>query len=135
MKDLLIKDLVWKLFSLFLAVIIWVTVDKIYIESQVPSGPLAGSRVTFNNLPVLIVSSASDVRDFRVTPGTVEVTVIGPPAVMAGLEVSQVHATVDLTDIAAARDLSRRVEVSAPSGVTLVSVHPATVGVILPPKR
>jgi len=134
MKDLLIKDLVWKLFSLFLALIIWVTVDKIYIETQAPSVSLAGEPATYEK-QVLIISSAADVRDFRVTPEVVTVTVRGPSAVMEVLQASQIRATVDLTDIVGAKDLSRRVEVSVPAGVTLVSVHPATVGVILPPKR
>jgi YbbR domain-containing protein len=83
---------------------------------------------------VLIVSRASDVRDFRVDPGTVSVTVAGPPEVMASLEVGQIRAVVDLTDIAAAKDLSRRVDVSAPAGVTLLSIDPPTVDV-QPPKH
>jgi YbbR domain-containing protein len=135
MKDLLIKDLGWKLFSLFLALLIWLTVHRIYSESQNQSGSMTGPRVTFDNLPVLIVASAADVRDYRVAPDTVSVTVVGPADVMAALEVSQIRATVDLTDIAAAKDLTRRVAVSTPAGVTLVAVHPATVGVILPPGR
>ena len=34
----------------------------------------------------------------------------------------------------AGKDLKRRVDVSAPSGITLISVEPATVGVLIPPK-
>jgi YbbR domain-containing protein len=134
MKDLLIKDLGWKLFSLFLALLIWLTVHRIYSESQTAPVPVAGIPVTFEK-QVLIISSAADVRDFRVAPEKVTVTVSGPSAVMEVLQANQVRATVDLSDIAAAKDLARRVEVSAPAGVTLVSVHPPTVGVILPPKR
>ena len=133
MRNLLTKDLGWKLFSLFLALFIWLTVHQINGESQSPAGPVSGSRVTFENLPVLIVSSASDVRDFRVYPGTVSVTVVGPPEVMAGLQAGQVRAMVDLTDIVPYKDLPRRVDVSIPAGVTLVSVRPPTVGVMLPP--
>jgi YbbR domain-containing protein len=91
--------------------------------------------VTFENLPVLVISTASDVRDFRVAPGMVSVTVSGPTNVMEGLEVSQVRPMVDLSDIADAKDLNRRVDVSTPPGVTLLSVTPSHVGVILPPKH
>jgi len=135
MRDLLVKDLLWKLFSLCLALVIWLTVHRIYEEAQSPTVPLAGSTVTFENLPVLILSAASDVRFFRVAPSTVSVTVSGPPDIIAGLQVNQVRPMVDLTDIAAFTDLNRRVDVSTPAGVTLISVIPQKVGIILPPKH
>lgn len=135
MKDLLVKDLPWKLFSLALALVLWLTVHRIYEESQTPPVPLAASTVTFENLPVLIVSTASDVRDFRVLPGTVSVTVSGPPDIMAGLQGNQVRPMVDMTEIGDVKDLNRRVDVSTPAGVTLISVTPAKVGVVLPPPR
>jgi len=133
MRDWVTKDFGWKLFSLFLAVAIWLTVHKIYEEPGAASGPAAGDTVTFGNLPVLVVSAASDVRDFRVAPATVAVKVSGSPEVMADLQASQIHAVVDLTDVQSARDLRRRVDVSTPPGVTLVSVDPPKVGVIVPP--
>jgi YbbR domain-containing protein len=133
MRDWFTKDIGWKLFSLFLAVAIWLTVHKIYEEPRTASGSAVGYPVTFGNLPVLVVSAASDVRDFRVVPATVAVKVSGSPEVMADLQASQIHAVVDLTDVQSARDLRRRVDVSTPPGVTLVSVDPPKVGVIVPP--
>jgi YbbR domain-containing protein len=133
MRDGVTKDFGWKLFSLFLALAIWLTIHKIYEEPKTASGLAVGDTVTFGNLPVLIVSSASDVRDFRVVPVTVAVKVGGPPEVMADLQANQIHAVVDLTDIQSARDLRRRVDISTPPGVTLVSVDPPKVGVIVPP--
>jgi YbbR domain-containing protein len=133
MRDWITKDFGWKLFSLFLAVAIWLTVHKIYEEPGVASGRVAGNLVTFGNLPVQIVSTAKDVRDFRVAPLTVKVTVSGPPEDMAKLQASQVRAMVDLTDIESAQDLHRLVDVSAPPGVTLISVDPPKVMVFPPP--
>jgi YbbR-like protein len=132
-RDGITNDLGWKLFSLFLAVAIWLTVHKIYEEPGAAPGLAGGNTVTFGNLPVLVVSAASDVRDFRVVPATVAVKVSGSPEVMADLQASQIHAVVDLTDVQSARDLRRRVDVSTPPGVTLVSVDPTKVGVIVPP--
>lgn len=127
------KDFWWKLFSLVLAVVIWLTVYKIREEPVVPAS-VAGVPLTYGSLPVLVVSAASDVRDFRVLPGTVAVKVSGPAEVMAVLQANQIHPVVDLTDIASARNLKLRVEISMPPGVTLVSVEPAEVGVVFPPK-
>ena len=102
MRDWITKDFGWKLFSLFLAVAIWLTVHKIYEEPGAASGLVVGNTVTFGNLPVLIVSTAKDVRDFRVAPLTVKVTVSGSAEDMAKLQANQVRAVVDLTDIESA---------------------------------
>jgi hypothetical protein len=84
---------------------------------------------------VLIVSAAADVREFHVTPNAVTVSVSGRPEVMAGLQAGQVHALADLTDIEAARDLHRPVDISMPAGVTLVNLDPPEVNVVIPQER
>ncbi len=134
LRDWITKDFGWKLFSLFLAVAIWLTVHQIYEEPGRSAAPAIGSSVTFDNLPVLIVATAADVHDFRVAPTTVKVTVSGPAEVMARLQANDLRAVVDLTEIESARDLHRVVEVSSPPGVTLVSVDPPKVAIIPPPK-
>jgi hypothetical protein len=140
MRDWFIKDLGWKLFSVFLALAIWLTVHKILEESVpppvvVPPQPPQSVAITFTNLPVLIVSAAADVREFHVTPNAVTVSVSGRPEVMAGLQAGQVHALADLTDIEAARDLHRPVDISMPAGVTLVNLDPPEVNVVIPQER
>jgi YbbR domain-containing protein len=135
MRDWFTKDFGWKIFSVILAVIIWLTVHKIYEEPRASAASIPGDTVTYGDLPVLVVSTAADVHDFRVNPGTVSVTVSGSPAAIAVLQANQIRAVVDLTDIESARDLKRRVDVSVPSGVTLISVDPSRVGVIAPPKH
>ncbi len=133
MSDWITKDFWWKLFSVFLAVVLWLTVYKIREEPS-PASSSAGVPLTYGSLPVLVVSGASDVRDFHVLPDSVAVKVIGPANVIAVLQANQIHPVVDLTGIVAGRNLKRRVEVSTPPGVTLVSVEPAEVGVLFPPK-
>ena len=135
MRDLLVKDLPWKVFSLALALVLWLTVHRIYEEPQTPEVPQAAKTEVFGNIPVLIISTASDVRDYRVIPTTVSVTVSGPPDIMDKLEENQVRPMVDMTEIGDVKDLSRRVDVSTPPGVTLISVIPPKVGVILPPRH
>jgi YbbR domain-containing protein len=136
MRDRITIDFGWKLFSVILAVVLWLTVHNIYEEPKTAFASTTNDTVTYDNLPVLIVSGGSDVSDFRVvSPGTVSVTVSGPPDVMAILQANQIRATVDLTDIASAGDLPLRVDVSTPPGVTLISVDPPRVGVKVPPKH
>jgi len=132
-RDWLVEDLGWKVFSIILAVAIWLTVHKILLESTAPAANTGGSSLTYGNLPVFIVAAAADVHRYRVAPGSVKVTVTGAPGVIAVLQANQIRATVDLTGIDSAKELKRSVDVSVPAGVMVVSVTPAKVGVIMPP--
>lgn len=135
MRNFLIKDLGWKLFSLALAVGIWFTIHALSREAITPARPLESwATRTFADVSVLVVSAAADVREFKVQPATVQVTVSGRPEVMTALEEKEIHVLVDLTDIEAARELKKRVDVSVPSGVTVVRVAPAEVNIGVPPK-
>ena len=135
MRGWITHDFWWKLFSVLLAVAIWLTIYKIREEPSLSAFSVAGVPLTYGSVPVLVVSAASDVRDFHVLPGTVAVKVSGPQEVMAVLQANQIHPVVDLTDISAASpNLKRRVEVSTPPGVTLISVDPPEVGILFPPR-
>ena len=134
MRDLFTKDLGWKLFSLLLAAGIWLAVHKILPETSAAAGAGETSTVTYGDLPVQIVSAKSDMHDFRVAPATVKVVVSGPPEIMDKLQAGQIRANVDLTDLPPDGDLHRPVDVSPPAGVTVVSVEPAKVAIIPPPK-
>jgi YbbR domain-containing protein len=131
MRDWLTKDLGWKVFSLFLAVVVWLTVSQIREEPGTPAA--SGIENTYGNLPVHLLSATADVRNYRVAPDTVVITVSGPPKTMAVLQANQIHAMVNLTNIESSHDFHLQVEVSTPAGVTLISVEPAEVDVIVPP--
>ncbi|HEV2693374.1 MAG TPA: hypothetical protein VG347_10810 [Verrucomicrobiae bacterium] len=132
MRDLFTKDLGWKLFSLFLAAAIWFTVNRILHEASQPVTATSGTPVTYGNLPVAVVCATADVRDFRVLPTTVKVTVVGPSAVMETLQANDLHITVN---VPAASLLSGRllpVEISTPPNVAVASIEPDKVLVIIP---
>jgi YbbR domain-containing protein len=132
LRHLFFVDWPLKLLSLALAVLIWVTVS-LSIRRGVTEVP--GTNIysrTFYDQPVVVVSSAGDVSQFRVKPGEVAVTVQGEPDALRNLQARQVHALVDLTDIDPARTNRVRVEITTPPGFTHVSVVPAEVEIIRP---
>ena len=135
LRDWFIKDLGWKFFSVILAVSIWLTVYKIRGKSEIAGFAGGQDTVTFGNVPVLIVSSAADVRDFHVRPAAVAVTVRGSSDDTAKLQAGQIRAFVDLTGIESAQQLQRRVDISMPSGLALVGVEPPEVDVVVPPPK
>jgi hypothetical protein len=128
LRALLLRNLLLKLFSLAAAVLIWVSVSIAIRREAVDTR-------TFQDLTVLVLSAAADVRDFQVSPRTVDVTVRGEREALSQLQAQDVRVMVDLTRVESARDLRRQVDVAIPSGVTLVRVMPDMVDVVVPPKR
>jgi hypothetical protein len=147
LHDLLFRDFWLKLFSLALAVLIWITVWLFAIRKDLPpTVALNGARteeLTFFNIPVYVVSAAADVRDTRVSPSEVEVKVRSEPRKLQELarkmhedpQAKDIRALVDLTGIESARGLRKRIQVTTPADITFVQVIPDEVEVVVPPKR
>jgi YbbR domain-containing protein len=136
LRNLLFHDFWLKLFALALAVLIWLTVS--FIQSGGGQNLFTNRSLperTFPKIPVLVVSSAADVRDFKVHPSEVEVVVQGDARLIQSLQARDIRALVDLTDIESARGLTERIEVTAPRGITLTRVTPEQVDVIMPPRH
>jgi hypothetical protein len=129
LRHLLLEDFWLKLFSLALAVLIWFTVTFVS-QKEVRTD----TRVFFS-LPVTVLSAAEDVRNFKVSPSEVQVTVQGDGRTLQNLQSKDIRATVDLSGVAAARELRKRIQVSAPAGITYLRVVPQEVQVIFPPDR
>src|ERR1051326_4291454 len=124
LRDLIIEDFWLKLFSFVLAVLTWFTVNSMANQKEgLPVGSLSlvpPEQRVVAHLPVLILSSAEDVRSFKVSPKEAEVTVQGDPRALRDLQNKDVRVSVDLTGIEAAQDLRKRIEVATPAGVTYV---------------
>jgi hypothetical protein len=129
LRELLLRNLGWKMLSLGLAVAIWLTV-----KTAINERGGAQSVRTFSDIPAQIVSGTTDVRAFRVTPDVVSVTVRGRPEVIGVLSEREIHAFVDTTSTDISQNFTRRVEVATPIGITIVRVDPVEVAVEVPPK-
>jgi hypothetical protein len=129
LRHLFLEDFWWKLFSLVLAVLVWLIVT-FASHKEAPSEP----RV-FANLPIRVLSAAEDVRHFKVNPNEVEITVQGDAKTLQNLQGKDIRAMVDLTGVAVAEDLRKPIEVSVPARVTCLRVVPEEVKVIFPPDR
>ena len=133
-RDWIAKDLTWKLFSLILAVGLWITIHNLRETPEVAVTPFATvSTVTFTNLPVLAVSASADVHSAQVVPNVVTVKLSGPSDVIAVLQSNKVHAMVNLTGIDTASGSRLNVDVSAPPGAALDTVDPPKVSVTIAP--
>jgi YbbR domain-containing protein len=136
MRDFLTKDISWKIFSLGLAIALYFTVRAVRQSGGDTGRPLdARATYTYWGVPVLVMSSASDVREFKVNPAIVQVTVRGRPETLSQLQEEDIRVTVDLTGIESTKGLTKRVHVATPPGITLVEVVPQEVNVVIPPKK
>jgi YbbR domain-containing protein len=119
LRELCFNDFWLKLFSLALAVLIWLTVSfAIQKEAQVR---------TFSNLPVTIVSSAQDVSHLKPFPAAVEVTVQGQRNMVQSLRANDIRVSVDVTGMLATSGVRKRLAVSTLAGISLVRVEPEEV--------
>lgn len=136
LRHLIFHDILLKLFSLALAILIWLTIS-FAIRKEVPSVaafvPHTSQQATFV-LPVMVLSSADIPRDLSLNPKVVQVTVEGDAKRIQALQKNELRAIVDLSGIEAAHDLVKRIEISKPAGVTEVRVLPQEVKIIIPPK-
>jgi YbbR domain-containing protein len=127
LRHLFLENFFLKLFSLSLAVVVWLIVA---FASQ---KEIAVTPRVFTEVPIKVLSSTEDVRSFKVSPDTAEVTVQASAATLQNLHSKDIQALVDLTGVATARGLRKRVEVTVPAGVALVRVVPEDVLVLFPP--
>lgn len=136
LREIVTRDFGWKLLSLVLAVAIWVTVRPLSHSPAKATNPLPSMGMrTFTNLPVLLVSAATEVRTVNIEPDSVTVTVSGRPEMISAMTGQEIRVIVDLTGIESARGLRKRVDVSVPPGVALISAEPPQVNVTVVPKR
>jgi YbbR domain-containing protein len=134
-RNVFLRDFWLKLFSLALAILIWVTVS---LGRSGTVGIFFSNRnlnqQTYVNVPVSVVCPAADLRDFKVNPTEVDITVQGEAGLLRDLRPKDIQAAVDLRGIESG-GLRKRVDVSVPPGVTFVRVVPDEVEVTAPPKR
>lgn len=136
--NLVTKDFWLKLFSLVLAILIWLTV-KFSIGGEGPTSPwlaLLGQpadEMTLRDVSVHVPTSGSQI--FTVDPTTVDVTLHGDPKLLKDLRKQDIQAQVDLAGIESASGLLRPVEIILPAGVSYTRIKPEQVEVRVSPKN
>ena len=147
LRNLFFHDFWLKLFSLALAVLIWLTVSSFAIRKEVsPTAAWSNAQLderTISNIPVLVMSAAADVRDFKVSPGEVKIKIRGETKKLQALEKKlrddpqshDIRALVDLTGIESVRGLTKKIVVTTPPDITFEQVEPDEVEIIEPPKH
>ena len=125
--NILFRNFGWKLLSLGLAIVIWLTIKALSAEQ-------GQTERMFLNLEIRIVSGTADVRTFRIEPATVNVTVKGRPGAVDHLAEREIRAYVDLTSADPTQSFRQHLDIAVPNGITVVRFEPTEVQVTPPPK-
>jgi hypothetical protein len=124
LRNLIFSDFWLKLFSLVLAILIWLLVSFAIHKEGPPTR-------TFN-IPVMVTSAAADVRNLHVNPDRVDVKVRGEARKLEELVAEDLHAFVDLTGIRIVNGVRSRIAITVPSDITFVEVNPPDVEIVPP---
>lgn len=126
-RNILFRNFGWKLLSLALAVVIWLTIKALSAEQ-------GQTEKMFVNLPIKIVSSTADVRAFQVEPKLANVTLKGRPGAVSRLDEREIRLLVDISSADVAQTSRQHVDVIVPNGITVIRFEPLEVQIIPPPK-
>jgi YbbR domain-containing protein len=113
-------------FSLLFAILIWFTVRQdVERDAGTPVVPEGYAR-TFEHLPIRILTHASELNPYRISPAEVTVVLRGPPDILNRLRPQDVEAYVNVAQDSLSYPGRRVVHVNAP-GAQLGSVSPQEV--------
>jgi hypothetical protein len=137
-QDLILKDFWLKLFSLALASLTWFTVNIAIKNDITPAASFSlapTEQVVLHDLPIVVLAQAESSHEFSINPKTASVTLQGDPVNLKNLRKQDVRVLVDLSNPGKLPELTRKIEVYTPAGLTHVRVDPEEVQIIIPAKN
>ena len=120
-----------KLFSLFLALLIWFSV-RFYTKYDIQGARNPLSRFptwVFIQVPIQVMKSTENSQQCKTEPAQVDVTVAGERSLLKNLSAKDITPFVRISDDQRVGVSSNRVQVYTPPGISLVQVIPAQVRV------
>lgn len=127
LREMIVKNLGWKLLALFLGILVWVFVEA-GLRGEILFRIQRTASLTVER-PVAVLAPAELGGMFEVDPAMVSVTVSGRRDALLELAETDVRVYVDLSDVLAAADVRRVVRVQPLGEVARVVVEPSTVRV------
>jgi YbbR domain-containing protein len=135
-RDLIVNNFWWKLLSVFLAVLTWITIDA-SLHREVDQTPvITSSHREFRDVPVTILTSPYNTNEYRVNPVAVFVDISGNADVLKKLQTQQLLAFVDASRMQDEKEVRCDIRVQTRLDVHVEKVDPgyADVERITPPK-
>ena len=124
LRDYIVNNFWWKLLSLLLAALTWLTIRTAFERDQnLQESPVVNSsRRSFPALPITLLTSPTNLNRYRVDPPSVSVEVSGTEAELKKLQEKEVHLYVDISDVRDEKQVHRRIETQAPGDLKVTSL-------------
>ncbi len=122
-RDFFVTNRWQKLFSLFLAVLIWLAVQS--GVTLAPDAAPGHGHSEFRDVPLLVLTPAADLGRYRTRPESVQVLLRGDPSVLKLVNSRTIEAFVSLAEDSPMG--TRKIHVYPPAGTAVISVEPEEV--------
>ena len=124
LRDYIVNNFWWKLLSLLLAALTWLTIRTAFERDQSlqDSPVVSSSKRSFPALPVTLLTSPANLNRYRVDPSTVSVEVNGTETELKKLVEKDIHLYVDISDIGDEKQVRRKIETQAPRDLKVTSL-------------
>lgn len=128
MRDYVLHNFWWKLLSLLLAALTWLTIrTALEREQALRQSPLVSRyERSFMDVPVTLVTAATNASRFRIEPATTTVDVSGPADQLQKLQKGDIHAYIDLSDVGDEKQLRRSIKAQVPGELKVDKIEPAS---------
>ncbi|HEX4646631.1 MAG TPA: CdaR family protein [Verrucomicrobiae bacterium] len=130
-RDYILHNFWWKLFSLLLAALTWFTIQTVLERDQtlVQSPIITVSTREFPAVPIHLMATTHNTNRFRTIPPEVTVELSGGADMLKGLDVKEITAFVDVSEIGEEKLARRDVHVEPPRNLKIVGIKPPNVSV------
>ena len=99
MREIILNNFWWKTTALGLAIVVWLALKPQEGRPLLPDAFRATHTRYLVSHPITLSKPATDLREFKVTPETVDITLVGDPKVLKDLDMREIRATVDIRDL------------------------------------
>jgi hypothetical protein len=127
--NIILHNFWWKLLSLLLAALIWLTIDTAFQRGEQQAKAMeeveTDSRRPFYGIPITLLTSPSNTNRFTITPDVVSVEVGSQDSkALYDLQAGRVQAFVDVTDADDEKQFRRPVQIHVPQEFVVTAIAP-----------
>jgi len=133
-RNIILHNFGWKMLSLALAALTWLTIETKFQRNaksaeESKQAPLTTTSKRTFPAPITLLASPLNTNHYKVSPEIVSVDVGGEEQELKLLQLREVQAFVDLSDVQDEKQLSRPIQVRIPKGFSLVTNDPVNASV------
>jgi YbbR domain-containing protein len=134
-RDYITNNFWWKLLSLLLAALTWLTIKTAFERDQTlqETPVITESRRNFPAIPITLLTAAGNTKVYRVDPTSVSVELGGTLVGLSKLQERDIHVYVDVSDAGDEKRFRRSIQIRVPDGLEVSRLIPVRASIELVP--